>query len=256
MSEAPAYERRKYGSNDLRLVLCQVRFPILLRFDEPAFQAKVQDALRADYPRMHQEQQVAVTVGPGGLVSTPAGVQWRYEDLQAEWSVVLQGNSAGLETKKYRVFEDFAARLAPLLRVLTELGVTVCERLGLRYINEFRHEAAQLPQDWKSLLHEDLLGIAGGDLWSGQIVHAIQEIRTKRSDGSFVVRHGYVNPDDGRGSYYLLDLDYFDEEPRSFDEGGILSRLDDYHEEISKAFEMSLKPAMREHLGEEATIDA
>src|ERR1700733_8553533 len=116
MSQAREYARRKYGSNYLRLVLCQVQFPVLMRFDEPTFQASVQEALRGAYPRVQQEQQLAVTVGSGGLVSTPGGAQWRYRDLEGRWSVVLQRNFVGLETTNYDNFEEFSERLAPVLR--------------------------------------------------------------------------------------------------------------------------------------------
>ena len=257
MSQAREYARRKYGSNYLRLVLCQVQFPVLMRFDEPAFQASAQEALRGEYPRVQQEQQLAVTVGSGGLVSTPAGAQWRYRDLEGRWSVVLQRNFVGLETTDYDNFEEFSQRLAPVLRLLEDLDVKVCERLGLRYINEFRHADGVRPEDWKALLREDMLGVASGELLGGEIAHAVQDIRTNRSDGTLVMRHGFVNSDgDNRGPYYLLDLDYFREGPQAFDGESVLNQLRTFHDGISHVFEMTLKPAMREHLGDEGPLDA
>lgn len=258
MHEARDYARRKYGSNYLRLVLCQIQFPILMRFEEPALQGSLQEALRGEYPRVQQEQQMAVTVGPGGgLVSTPAGAQWRYQDLDGRWSVVMQRNFAGLETSNYDDFEDFEQRLARLLQVLAQLGITVCERLGLRYINEFRHSDGSHPSDWKALLRDDLLGIASEELLDGEIVHAVQDIRTTRVDGTLVMRHGFVNVgDNGRGPYYLLDLDHFREGPRDFDEEALLREARTFHETISRVFEMTLQPAMRKHMQDEGPINA
>lgn len=257
MSEAREFARRKYGSHYLRLVLCQIQFPTLMRFDDPTFQASVQEMLRSEYPRNQQEQQVAVTLGPGGLISSPAGAQWRYQDLDGQWSVVLQRNFAGLETNAYESYEIFATRLDGLLDLIEEVHVGVCERVGLRYINEFRHADGATPAAWKALLHEDLLGIAATDLVDGEIAHAVQDIRAVRGDGTLVMRHGFVNvTDDRRSPYYLLDLDYFQEGPRPFDRTALLEQFQRYHDEISRVFEATLKPAMREHLGDEGPIDA
>jgi uncharacterized protein (TIGR04255 family) len=257
MHEARDYARRKYGSNYLRLVLCQIQFPILMRFDEPAFQGSLQEALRVEYPRVQQEQQIAVTMGlGGGLVSSPAGAQWRYQDLDGAWSVVLQRNFAGLETSRYDDYEDFEQRLSRLLQALAQHGITVCERLGLRYINEFRHADGARPSDWKILLREDLLGIASEELLDGRIEHAVQDIRTTRVDGTLVMRHGFVNGGDGRGPYYLLDLDHFREGPRDYDEEAVLREARTFHETISRVFEMTLQPAMRKHMQDEGPIDA
>jgi uncharacterized protein (TIGR04255 family) len=258
MHEAREYARRKYGANYLRLVLCQIQFPILMRFDEPAFQGSLQEALRAEYPRVQQEQQIAVAMAAGGgLASTPAGIQWRYQDLDGRWSVVLQRNFAGLETNGYDDYEDFEQRLSRLLRALAQLGITVSERLGLRYINEFKHADGSRPSDWKVLLRDDLLGIASEELLDGEIVHAVQDIRTTRVDGTLVMRHGFVNGgDDGRGPYYLLDLDHFREGPRDFDEEALLNEGRSFHEAISRVFELTLRPAMRQHMRDEGLIDA
>lgn len=256
MNEARDYARRKYGSNYLRLVLCQIQFPILMRFEDPAFQGSLQEALRAEYPRVQQEQQMAVAVGPGGgLVSTPAGAQWRYQDLDGTWSVVLQRNFAGLETNSYNHYEDFEQRLSRLLRALAQLGITVSERLGLRYINEFTHVEGSRPSDWRVLLREDLLGIASEELLDGEIVHAVQDIRTTRVDGTLVMRHGFVNGD-GRGPYYLLDLDHFREGPRDYGEEALLREARTFHKAISRVFELTLQPDMRKHMRDEGPIDA
>jgi uncharacterized protein (TIGR04255 family) len=249
-------KRRKYSASQLKLVLCQIRFPVLHRFEDPAFLAHIHDALRDRYPRPRQEQQLAVVVGPAGPAQTSGGTLWRYQDLAEEWSVVLQRDSAGLETTRYDQFEPFLERFMELLAVLIEVGVDVTERIGLRYVNELRHPEAYEPGDWRRLIEETLLGIVGGDQLEGTIDHAIQEIRLARDDGTFVLRHGYVGEKAAQGNpYYLLDLDYFEERAQSMQSSGIAGILAAYHEEISRVWEMSLKDPMREHLKDEGAID-
>jgi uncharacterized protein (TIGR04255 family) len=255
-TSAARYPRHKYGESPLRLVLCQLQFPVLHRFDESSLQAMIQDTLRSQYPRVQQEQQVAVMLGPNGPAPTPGGVLWRYQTLEADWSIVVQRNSVGLETTAYSQFEDFERGLGELLGLLEQLGVTVLERVGLRYINEFRHEAVQHPRQWAGLLREQLLGIVGGDELTGEIVHAIQDIRLTEPDGTLVIRHGYIGPGTGADPYYLLDLDYFDEQAHGYDRDDVLGRLRSYHAEISNIFEMSLSDGMRVHLKDQGPIDA
>jgi uncharacterized protein (TIGR04255 family) len=240
--------RRKYDANMLELVLCQIRFPVLHRFDDPSFLAKIQDALRERYPRTRQEEQLAIVVGPAGPVQAPGATLWRYHDLEEEWSVVLQRDSAGLETTKYDQFEPFEDRLLELVDVLQHAGVEVRERLGLRYVNELRHPEVETPADWRTMLNEDLLGIVGGPQLEGELSHAVQEIRLTRDDGSFVLRHGYVGDVPGKAPFYLLDLDYFDERAVRLDRSQVEAQLQGYHNMISKVWEMSLDKPMRQEL--------
>jgi uncharacterized protein (TIGR04255 family) len=257
MSAPARHERRKYSASQLMLVLCQVRFPVLHRFEDASFLAAVQDALRDRYPRARQEQQLAVVVGPGGPVQAPGATLWRYHDLDEAWSVVLQRDSAGLETTQYDRFEPFLERLVELVDVLRDAGIEVTERIGLRYINNLRHPKAKRPADWQPLLNEKLLGIVGGDQLEGaEIFQAIQEIRLTRTDGTFVLRHGYVGGEAAQNEpYYLVDLDYFDERAKILDRSEIEAQLQDYHEEISRVWEMSLEDPMRQELQDEGAID-
>jgi len=258
MPRPDRHPRRKYGADQLRLVLCQVRFPVLHRFNEPALQATIQEALRSRYPRVQQEQQMALTVGPSGPVATPGDPLWRYQDLDGAWSVVMQRDAAGLETTAYDRYEDFASHLESVLDLLRELGVGIVERVGLRYINELRHSPARRPDDWAELVRKELLGIVRGSDLRGDILHAIQDIRLRRPDGTLVIRHGFVgsqSADPSSSPYYLLDLDYFDDErARHLATDQVLEQLRAYHDEISRIFEMTITDDMRRILDDRGPI--
>jgi uncharacterized protein (TIGR04255 family) len=255
-STRAARPRHRYGASALRLVLCQLQFPVLHRFDEPAVQAQIQDALRGSYPREQQQQQVAITIGPNGPVPGPGATVWRHQTLAGDWTVVAQSNSIALETTSYRQYEDFIARFGLALELVELLGVSVVERIGLRYINQFRHFDVQRPQDWAGLLRPELLGIIGGGELEGDVVQAIQDVRLSEPDGTFVIRHGYIGVASGVNEpHYLLDLDCFDDQARALDRDELLSRLGRFHDRISDVFEMSLTDAMREHLQDQGEID-
>ena len=46
----PEFGQVRYGKSPLRLVVCQVRFPSLLRISDPAYVAGFQEAIAREYP--------------------------------------------------------------------------------------------------------------------------------------------------------------------------------------------------------------
>src|SRR3954447_2217123 len=58
----PEVDRVLFKNAPLRLVIGQVRFPLLLRFNEGPFIAPFQDALASEYPVVSREQQVSFQV--------------------------------------------------------------------------------------------------------------------------------------------------------------------------------------------------
>ena len=97
----PDQPRRFYRANPLRLVVCQVRFPVIHRFDEPGALARFQDVLKDRYPRSAPEQQLAITVGPGGPVSGPAATSfWRFQGIDDRWMSLFHGTSSLLRPRR------------------------------------------------------------------------------------------------------------------------------------------------------------
>src|SRR5688572_2034801 len=132
----PIYDRVIFRKPPLRLVLGQVRFPFLFRFNERPFLAPFQEAIQAEYPRVAQEQQLAVKVTPKGVEPTGEAL-WRFSARDGAWSAVLGEGGLTLESRRYTSIDDFVARFERLLAAAVEcLGVEERTRLGVRFINE------------------------------------------------------------------------------------------------------------------------
>ena len=249
--------RRRYSRNPLTQVLCQIRFPMLQRFHEPGFLGPVQDTLRDSYPRSRQEQQIGLIIGPGGATPAPAAAQfWRFEDANREWSVVFGPDFMGVETTRYNQFEDFLERVNSMLLVAASVGVNWRERLGLRYVNQMRHDNAGSPAAWRQLLEPKFLGMVGGDELGEDVIHAIQEIRLREEDGVLLIRHGFVGKEAANGEpFYLLDIDCSDEAARELDVDDTVKQLWSYNDRVNGLFEMTLTDPMREYLGYEGVIE-
>jgi uncharacterized protein (TIGR04255 family) len=250
--------RRLYAKNPIKLVVCQLRFPLLADFEHAGFLGPVQAGFAARYPRVRQEQQVGMTIGPQGIAQTQQASIWRFQELDGPWTVALGRDFIALETQTYRRFEDLHERLAEMLDVLDQIGVQVRERIGLRYINRLSHPQARNASDWRPFLRAELLGVVGGPELGDDVVQAVQQIHLLEPDATVVINHGYLSDkaagDDG--AHYLVDIDFFDPQPARLDRAGVLSLVDAYHQRLKDLFEMSITDEMRAHLTVEEELRA
>jgi uncharacterized protein (TIGR04255 family) len=248
----PQQPERLYETNPLKLVLAQLRFPPLLGFEATATLAPFQRALADEYPMLQEEQQVAFAINAEGIAATPQNKVWRFRTIDGGRSIVLARDFVGLEATNYTMFTEFASDFRRAVAALGALDTPpkVFQRLGLRYLNELRHEEAHKPSDWKPFLNEELLGLVGGDLLGDAVSQAVQEIRLNDDGVMLIVRHGYFGPEaTDNKPFYLIDLDCFSEATGEVEEDQILDRLREFHERVHNLFELSLTDAMRGYLG-------
>lgn len=247
----PDQPRRLYEENPLRLVVCQLRFPVLHRFEEPGVLARFQEVLGDRYPRSVPEQQIALTVTPSGPASSqPASRYWRFRGLEDGWSVAIGRDFVSLETDAYQRYEELRERAAEMLDAVLAVGVTIRERLGLRYVDEIRHPDAKRPGDWRELIEERLLGLVGGEELGEDVIQCLQDIRLREQNGTLTIRHGYVGPEaaGSESPFYLLDVDYSEERSMPLLADQVLQQIDDYHRTVHNLFETAITQRLREHL--------
>jgi uncharacterized protein (TIGR04255 family) len=248
----PSYKREILGKSPLRLVLGQIRFPLLFRFNEKPFLAPFQEAIQPDYPRVSSEQQTVIKFSAKGVEPTTGESLWRFSDRQRNWSVILGESALTLESRRYSDIDDFLGRFEKLLSAaMNHLGIEDRTRVGLRFVNELHSPDADTLSQWTELLNPKFVGYAGADLLDGKVEHAFHDIRCKRSDGTLVIRHGLltgttVEPRPGeeasseQGRFYLIDFDYFDEEQRELDIATTMQQLRAYNESMYQLFRWAL----------------
>ena len=257
----PPQPRRVYANNPLKLVICQIRHPVNVRFDEPGFAVPAKDLLGDEYPRVTQERQVTFPfiIGGAGAASAPSAQEafWRFQDADATWSIAIARAFITLETTRYRKYEEFESRLLRVLDVLDALGVTFRERLGVRYINEIRHPDATSPTAWRKYLNPKVLGMIGGEELGDDVIVAAQDIRLREPDGVFIIKHGYVGADSSPDGVptYQIDLDLADEDPVKFDRNQTTKQIQGFHERIKNVFELSITDALRDYLVVEEVLN-
>lgn len=241
----PEYSHELFNSSAIALCLVQVKYPPVPRFADLDVQGALKEALAEDYPIYVTEPSFNIVVTPQGINQTSGGDVFRFTTLDKRWSVVVGNEAVGLETREYSEIDELIERFTVILgHVSAHLKLRHQLRFGLRYVNEFRHPQGDRFERWRHLLNRDLLGLAAQNVLGGAIEQTVNELRTRRADGTLLVRHGFLNgttvlpgsniPSKG-GPFYLLDLDYYIEAPMSFD-AKPAARMRDYNSFMYRVF--------------------
>ena len=104
-------ERCIYGRNQIMEVICQLRFPDILRIEaqEPF---EFQDAVRGAYPQYAKKVEQLPPVQRDGKM-LPQGTVNNYQFISedGQWKVSLAKGFIALSTHRYTRWEEFARRL-------------------------------------------------------------------------------------------------------------------------------------------------
>jgi len=249
VSALPEYERVVFKASPLELCLAQVMYPSVPGFPDEDAAIRLRTAFKADYPFFRDEHSMNLVVTPQGVHQSQGKAAWRFNDLTKRWSVVVAEDNVTVEIRRYTSFDELVARTVSAVGTVGQvLDVSHQTRVGLRYINEIRHPQGETYDTWRKLLAPDLLGLSRNDLLGGQVEQTIGESRVRRSDGSLLVRHGFlrgttVAPSDGdppkQTPFYLLDTDYFNEEAIEYG-SDLQGRLIAYHSVIYRIFRWAI----------------
>lgn len=154
-------ERCIYGRNQIMEVICQLRFPDILRIEaqEPF---EFQDAVRGAYPQYAKKVEQLPPVQRDGKM-LPQGTVNNYQFISedGQWKVSLTKSFVALSTHGYVRWEDFAKRLDRVLAALIQLyQPAYFTRVGLRYINAIDRAALGLEDClWRELIQPGYLAL-------------------------------------------------------------------------------------------------
>ncbi len=213
----------------LKLVICQMRFSRLIGFSESDVRP-IQQAVASTYPLAEVGRSANLVLGPAGISQTSEPeplFQFRSDD--GAWTLTITPESTSLETTAYHDFLDFLGRWVECAEiVLKTLDVTRQNRVGLRYVNELtcppRPDAKALLQ----ILREDAIGIVGRHPRASSLLQSMHEMRFAQDRGVCTVRHGLMPQTDDQSSY-ILDFDFYDDNPRVVDLDGQQRLLADFN---------------------------
>jgi uncharacterized protein (TIGR04255 family) len=210
-------ERVVYEKTPLDLVICQLRFPPILKISSEA-PARFQDKLRSDYPLYREPAPLALGVGLPrdissiieGMLPLPSVKAHEFLSEDEQWVVTLTHESLALTCKNYSRWEDFRSHLQSALDLLVEIyRPPFFTRVGLRYRDLIRRSLLGLREvPWVELLSRDLAGELHSRIGphieglGRQIVVGLQDGRAK-----VTIQHGFAKKD---GEIcYIIDSDFY-----------------------------------------------
>jgi len=235
----------------LKSMLCQAKFPLRSEFATAEAPSKVQEMLAGKLPRLLQEPQATLLLGPTGI-QTQSSTVWRLTTFDQTWSVLLAQDAVTIETTAYVDWPDFRARFIEAVEAVAKVvPISARERIGLRYVNEVR---AGVNPNWAEFINSDLLGWAGNPKLTHDLAHHIAEARYAVDEYLVIFRYGQVRPaipsTDAAPPFYLLDIDCSDNRAAPFELDSTVETLDRFNEAIWRLFRWTLADPYFEKLKE------
>ena len=229
----PESERVLYEKNPLVEVVCQFRFPTILRIREGQlsdFQVRIQQ----DYP-IYSEREPSLAVPPQvpkELVAIleqikmpiPAGLlTHRFHSKDSLRFISLSDEFMALASKKYDRWESFKEEVVKAESVLKEVyNPTFYSRIGLRYRDMISRRELKLTNvGWQELLKPYIIA----ELGDTDVSDAIARIQTRTvikiseiPDGQITLIHGLTKPPESDEECYMIDADFSVERKEGVDE--------------------------------------
>ena len=216
----PATDRVVYELNPLHEVVCEFKFPPILRIEaQPP--ADFQDKLRENYP-LYKEGNQAPQLPPvpkeiAPLISQmipPGAMRRRYEFASEDqrWEMMLTRSSLGFRTMNYSRWEEFKEQIQIGLGALREIyQPKFFSRVGLRYVNVIQRSVLKLKErKWAELLKGYIAGELATDI-ADDIDEASTEFKISlKGLGLVRVNHGLVSAEENGESEecFLVDNDF------------------------------------------------
>jgi uncharacterized protein (TIGR04255 family) len=257
----PEAPRVLYERNPLETVVCQLRFPQILRIeaDEPvAFQERI----RSEYPILTTRAQLDLTAGlpaefaklVGENLPLPLrqGRAYDFASADEKWKATLAGTFVALTAARgaYVRWEDFKSRLIPLVNAVVEMyGPAFFSRSGLRYQNVIRRSVLGLDGvPWRELIQPHVAGALGGSIPEAAIERITAAAQFHVDDGAkVVVRHGLGQTEASGEIGYVLDADFFTENRTEVTHA--IERLESFNREARRLLHWCVTGRLHDAMG-------
>lgn len=259
----PDVPRVLYAVNPLDEVICQLRFPPILRIDSET-PVGFQETIRSQYP--FYEAKAAVRL-PAGVPSEFAQIitaelplagpkSHEFTSRDRAWSVKLNRQFVALTCKRYTRWEEFRERLLEAIGALTrEYNPSFYTRLGLRYRNVIRR--SRLPEKdppwkWHELIQPWIAGLLAPAETSDVVAdtRATTHLALPDGMGQCILNHGLATDDETQELVFLIDADcYTDQQTEPPD---VLPRLDAFNHQARLLFRWCTTERLHDALGPEA----
>lgn len=251
----PRRERVIFDSNPLIEVVCQVRFPAILKIDAE-LPAEFQEAIRGSFPQYQRQVAIGVPELPEALSKMLGGGMPQnnstFLSADADYRIGLSSSSVSLTATKYVDWGIFKDLLSMAIDALNKTySPSYFERIGLRYRNLIKRSEIGLAEtDWRELLNPTIAAELVEEGWAQHAFEVQRALRAPLNDSgdNLFFQHGFAREGSNQEIFYLLDFDYYSQERSEADNViGTIERLHDFSGSafqwcISEKLRMALRP--------------
>lgn len=228
--------RVTYGKNPLEQVICQLRFPTILRVEAQA-PAEFQDAIRRDFPIYEAKTSANVKVSKVlGLQLNLSTTEHQFKSEDETYVVSLAKDFVALTCTAYTKWEEFRGFLQQATEALENFyEPSLYTRLGLRYVDVISKSKLGLDDaNWTDLLQPYILGELVREEIQDSILGLthVLEVDLKETEGRVRVVHGLEKREDE--TVYKIDADLFVEEKTEKDNA--FAQLKEFNRRAARLF--------------------
>ena len=252
----PESQRVVFAQNPLVEVICQLRFPPILRIGAEA-PASFQEEIRDSYPLYGQDQPLPdvpaeIAEALQHLPLPPGPGPHRFTDQRNKSSIFLATDFIAVTQYDYTDWGRFRIEVERAKTALEAIyGPSFYTRVGLLYRDSVdRKLLGLIDAPWADLFEPELLGLLGSS--SSAIASGVRATKSQvvieldSPPGCFVkIDHGLT--DDAEWQRYLIDADFFTSERKETDE--VADILDNFNRQAGHLWRWSLRERLRAALG-------
>jgi uncharacterized protein (TIGR04255 family) len=252
----PPSPREVYERAPLIQVACELRFPHILKIEQPP--VEFQERIRQRFPLFEKGAAIQLPQGQAlspevlQIINAQLGSGTAYQFLTEDRvaTVSLTPGAMALSTTKYTTWQAFVAELNHPLAALDDcFRPSFFSRIGLRYIDAInRDELGLANRTWSDLLRPEILGELAFPTFESFVESVGHQLQLKLPDGSgsVTLRYGYANVQGKPGLSYMIDFDFFQSEKTEVRDARTV--LDHFNRLAGRAFRRCIRDALRDAL--------
>ena len=258
----PHSDREVYDLNPLNEVICQFRYPAILRVSAER-PAEFQDAIRDTYP-LYKEKTLTDAL-PSPLQESIAGLlaalpiptlpglrEHHFSTDDESRTISLNQDFVAVIDSGYTRWENFLGAIKLAEKTFCNIySPSFYQRVGLRYVNLLVRDRFGMPNaPWSRLLNPSFIGMLGADDLGGDIQELTTEALLTIPDveGGYVrIKHGLAKAQPSNEQIYLIDADFYTS--RRSDSNAAFHNLEIFNKWGGYLFRWATRPELRDALG-------
>jgi len=247
----PDSERVIYRKNPLIKVICQLRFPPILKI-EKEIPSEFQEQIRNEFPNFNEKRESYGESLPyeiRNFIGNQETKNYEFISEDNKWRVNLTRTFLALSTSNYNKWDEFWKKMENPLNTLIKIyNPSYYTRIGLRYIDEInRKKLGNGKLEWKDLLKSWILGLLSTNVNSikENITEqkSIYRIRLKKSSNAKIITRYYKDRKNGK-DIFKIDSDFYCNQKVKIGEEKV--RLDYFNKQAGRLIRWIITEKLRE----------